>query len=590
MNKKFLTILRLLLTAAFTGLFAFAVYGSDDGVISYRFDDVEGFVSGSGVDGVTFDSAVTRGSTVKTLKGEYYYNYAEFKNDGYNIINRAITFYVPGNCDIYITACSSNSLNCYLCVNGCDNCVVTPEIETFKRSWTGSAGNTYLRAEPYLTLDDYAKIRIFSIVVVPQKTYSSLGDDEEIYWNFGDFESKTITEEYTESDLTIYASEDKYVDIITDEKDTEAGFRYYKSLDLKDSGSNSYRSVSFFAYPDSDIYITAYHSGSSEKRTLYFTNEYCSAFYDDDGVSQDIAVGSSASLYQITYNGTGETVYLRSADSSVRICDIRIVKHDEGDTTIVENGSWNFTDYAVQTFTTETDLDGLTVIPGRGSYIISSDPVKYLKLLYGPYNTAGKISLRIGDSTGSDKYRSNKTISIKLKSSAYTGSMYVVDKYGNLITKFNFTNETATYNFTYDGYSKDLIFYPRTETAYIYEISVEDTDEYFGEVYETASVAAGETYSYFCTVYNLENVEENIYIVSYNQDALEVEYVGYGDEAGSYGNIQTGENITVVSNSNGFLEFKVSGDFKNWSGILALVEFEALSTGNTTIGFDYYKG
>lgn len=600
MKQKILLLLQFIGILIIMSLINFTVYGSTEDTIRYRFDDVDDFLEGADIGGLTFDSAVTRSSSIKMLKGERYENYVEFKNDGNDIISKAISFKVPGNCSIYITACASNSKNCHLVVNNAGSKIATPAIQTFIYNYTGNAGTLNIYIEPYSNVDDFAKIRIFDIAIVPNKTYSSLDEDEEIYWSFDEFSfdgisSGTITSDYTESGLTIHASDDKDVSVVKSEKDTEAGFRYYSAVDLNGSGNSRYRSFSFFAYPDSDIFITAYHTGSSsEGRTLYFTNDYGMTFYDDAGTNQDVTVNSTATLSKVSYNGNGETVHFCSSDSAIRICDIRVVRKEENDTSIIENGSWNFSSFSSGAYTAETTLNGLTVTPGRGASIIMAGAeagyTKYLKLYYAPYQNAAKMKFTIGDSTGSDKYRTNKIISITLKGSSHSGSMYVVDKYGRLITKFDFTTELATYNLRYDGYSQDLIFYPRTETAYVYELTVKDEDKYFGEVFDTASITKGKTYTYFCTAYNIDDVADKVYVVSYNQNALKVKYVGYGDETKTYNNVVIGDNITIISNTNGFLEFKVDEDFENWSGILALVEFEALSTGDTTIGFDYYKG
>ena len=99
----------------------------------------------------------------------------------------------------------------------------------------------------------------------------------------------------------------------------------------------------------------------------------------------------------------------------------------------------------------------------------------------------------------------------------------------------------------------------------------------------TANV--GRKNTFYLSVRNIISKSDHIYEVKYDPAIYKVLEIGLGAKEKTDLNIKISNDISVVSNNDGILEFKVKSTGKNWSGILTSVTFEAISSGSTDVEF-----
>lgn len=104
------------------------------------------------------------------------------------------------------------------------------------------------------------------------------------------------------------------------------------------------------------------------------------------------------------------------------------------------------------------------------------------------------------------------------------------------------------------------------------------------------NVNKDENISYLLIGENIKGQDNYTYTLEYDNTALRVTEIGYGNkEIPTMYNIKVSEEITIIQNDKGKLSFKVNGNEKNWSGIIAEINFTGLKTiNNTEIKFNKY--
>ncbi len=128
-------------------------------------------------------------------------------------------------------------------------------------------------------------------------------------------ENTTFTEDYQTGDFTIKATADKTV-VISDDKASYGGENFSKRIDLKGSGLESYRSISFKV--NQNVLIKVIGKGGTTAREL--------ALSDGGGVPLSMQkFGSTAVLGEYTYETNSEkTLYLYSTNSGISIYKIEV--------------------------------------------------------------------------------------------------------------------------------------------------------------------------------------------------------------------------------------------------------------------------
>ena len=100
------------------------------------------------------------------------------------------------------------------------------------------------------------------------------------------------------------------------------------------------------------------------------------------------------------------------------------------------------------------------------------------------------------------------------------------------------------------------------------------------------TIKANNEYNYVLTSEGNQFMKAVIYTITYDASKIKINSIcNEGKEKESFG-IIVDKDINIISNSNGVLKFKVNKSDKNWSGILANLNFTALTDGETTIKFN----
>ncbi len=104
---------------------------------------------------------------------------------------------------------------------------------------------------------------------------------------------------------------------------------------------------------------------------------------------------------------------------------------------------------------------------------------------------------------------------------------------------------------------------------------------------KSINVTEGETYKYTLTAANVPYSDMIPFSITYDDSILKLKSLGLhlGEIDGEM--VVTDDNIEIVSNKDGVIKFYVTKvKEKNWSGVVASIEFEGISSGQTQIVFD----
>ncbi len=95
----------------------------------------------------------------------------------------------------------------------------------------------------------------------------------------------------------------------------------------------------------------------------------------------------------------------------------------------------------------------------------------------------------------------------------------------------------------------------------------------------------GQKDTFYLSVNNIINKSDYTYELKYDPAFYKVAEVGLGTKEKTSLDIKISDDISIVSNTNGLLRFRVNSIGRNWSGILTAVTLEGIKSGSTSIEF-----
>ena len=511
-------------------------------------------------------------------------------NSGY------LKFYVNGNTDIHIFGASKSNkearnITIYSDATKKSANVLMSETDDYKYEYRGSAGYIYLYTSG-------KGVRIYSVTAKDYNAseYASMKEGEKKSWDFGAYYSQysSINQNTNINGLMVYANASETISCAAHSTKGKYGDEREGYLDFSGTGTRTGRYISFPVPENSDIYISAKSSSNKENRTMLVRNKYYGLpntnlskklFDSEDVECSYMEVGGTVDTYKVSYYGTGEDFVLSSLDSGIRIYRIIIVPRIYKST---EAKEWNISssNFAVGSYPNNT-IDSL----GLYNTVIGSCNINgYTKracIHSGIYQGAGKLKFKVADSSGTRGDKTKRTISVTANTSNPGTLLVATNSEGYVLGSYVLGTDIKDYTFDYTGTYDEIsiyTYYPRNSSSkdsYIYKI-----DNGKGEIAgpndttRTINVTQGEKYQYFFTAENVNAGSYN-YKITYNPDALTVEYIGYGDGS----NVYSAQGINIVKNSNGEIIYNIDNNYSNWSGITTSVIFRAKSTGSTKIDF-----
>lgn len=569
------------------------------------FANVSKITEDTEIDGLTLHNGISMRESVKLFKGtklsRYLYLYHSTDINKYSV-----SFHINGNCTIYILGRSdgvdARKTDFYFAKSGSTKSLYIGDPTGYKLEYDGDyATDVYINS----VQDD---IRIYSIAVVEYgDEYEALEEGTSYYWDFtnanasGPYTVQTdlaATNDATRF-LTINATSEKDVESYSGET-TDSGYRFYRGLSLKGTGSKYYRSVAFDVPKNSDIYITA--RCSSYTTNLYVTNRYECDIEDYDGILQEskIPLSDKTQTYRIRYRGDGERIYLKSEFSAVRLYKIEVASPSNK---IINDQSCVFGEYddlVVGKVLYNTSVDNIQIMSNssRTASVVAGTEANYNKainLKSSYFNEASKIIFEVSDSSGHDTTavnRAERVIRIKAKGDNTNTRLILGNEYGYVYGCYTLESGLKEYVFNYNGgYEKLYLFTHALDSSHnnteIYSISTSDL-QIGGPITYSQNYTAGLTYKFNFTVDNLPNTEEYYYSIKYDDSKLSLLNIGkdYNNS-----NIITDSNIQIISNKPGEIKFRVLNlNDNNWSGLLSSAVFSAKTSGNSVIKFTTIRG
>lgn len=103
---------------------------------------------------------------------------------------------------------------------------------------------------------------------------------------------------------------------------------------------------------------------------------------------------------------------------------------------------------------------------------------------------------------------------------------------------------------------------------------------------KTIDLKKDNTYEFVLTSEGGHYAKAVIYALTYDSSKVKIYSMATTSDTKSILGITVDSDMEIISNSNGVLKFKVNRTDKDWSGILANLQFTALSDGQTTIKFN----
>ncbi|MDO4299816.1 MAG: hypothetical protein Q4D26_00265 [Clostridia bacterium] len=311
-------------------------------------------------------------------------------------------------------------------------------------------------------------------------------------------------------------------------------------------------------------------------------------------ISDDfINVGDKIETYKISYYGDGEDFMIGSEDSGIKIYKVSVVPRVNK---IIDYKIWdisNNSSFALGEYKNNI-IEGMEIINATVESNTNTGNKKAIHIKSRAYGDAGggKIKINVSDSSGKRGVAVKRTITIKASSKLNGMKVILISSDDFIIGSADLTTTPADYKFDYTGSYDSIYVYSyyshncSSEGAYIYSIDNGDSGPIGPEDMEkTISVVRNQSYRYFMTCNNIHNVSAMKYTIVYNPDALRITKIGENPNhiytTGTYVNYDP--SITIISNVEGVLSFKISSDNKEWSGILCPVEFTAKSTGSTRV-------
>ncbi len=604
MKRLFLGLITILLFCAISVSIAAASERTwcfmDDEFADIEYGTLESDVT---VDGLTISKNMKMVKVSKNVRN------VEFTKAIYtyvsgNTSNGYIKFYVNGDTDIHVLACDETeygtSYGIYLWMyseaSGESTGLTIKELNDYVYEYRGDAGYIYLYSND---VSDYLRLFRISAKDYDESEYESLEDGEKIEWDFDDYSSlKGSIAENTEIDgLNVYATDTYPVEIGSSSIYSEYGNTGMYYVNLMGSGQYDSRFISFAVPENSDIYVTARSSDGESERQLIVRNTYFGKpdtnleemdFSMSKLLDTYVNVTGDLDTYKISYYGSGEDFVLNSADSGIRIYKITIVPRID---TVISKKEWNIStnsNFAVGSYS-DTTVDGLYMYNAAVEECSIDDYSKRIYMKSGLYTggKATKLKFNVSDSSGERGSRTERTISVTANTNTEGTIMALVNAEDYLIGCVELSTDITEYQFTYNGTYDEICvytYYPhnaQTAYSYIYKLDNGKSDITGPDDTErTVSVTKGQEYQYYFVANNI-STDGFTYKITYNADALNVKYVGYGNGSDDYST----EGLNIIENSDGIIEYTIDKSYDNWSGVTVSVIFEAKSTGNTTIGY-----
>lgn len=541
------------------------------------------------IDGLTANKGIRFTNSLRLITGVKLNNYAEL-NKSSDYKTNSLKFYVNGTSKIYLIGKSNNETSTrriavYSEATKKTEYVNVDEARGYCYTYKGGAGYIYIYS-PDNT------IRLYSLAV---EDFDEEEEIDTIYkkWDFSalykdmiNTETRgTINTNVEHDGIYLYGTQTKPMEVISNESTSKNGYRYSYGVNLNGSGTDTYRTIGFDVGVYADIYITARSSGT-DNRQLYVTNKYyCDLESDMEG--NTITVTPDIDTYKIQYYGSGERIFIRSADDDIRIITI-VVKYREGgsaDEHPFEPD--NISELTVGSSITDKTVNGyqITGVNRRYPTVIASNVGEYTKavrLISGEhFNKTSKIAFDVGTSDGSKNYYPNRKIRVKAKANATQNvnlRLVLGNEYGLVVDSKPMTNELTEYVFDYKG-NKDRLYlfvfggYSQ-DTADIYSISKTDVNYYTDE--KTITVTRDQNGEGRCilSVDNVPDLSQYVYKLNYNKN--ELQYVGCEKITGTGSDSLALNNFSVINSSSGYVTFSAaySTEKYNWSGIIGNVKFK----------------
>lgn len=525
------------------------------------------------------------GTGVNHIRGEEVYNYALLSKTTNYKSTGSISFYTKTSVDIYILAHTANNNYTRPLSIISDKMGAKPmtqyiyEADCYHFSYTGSDSRIYIYAP-----GDNIKIYRIAIVERDSSDYDQL--PEERIWNFSESDIQGTFYKHTYyKGMDIFADEAEPVTVSYNSVRTNEGFGYYYNLSLTGDGNSSHRSVAFGVDSYSYVYITARVPAEGQTRQLIVTNKY-GAEISTDLDSSYIDVDDSIKVYKFRYDGRGEKIYLRSADSQIRIYQIAVKHRIRTETEDVVLG---FETMSPGTVLNDYNTDNVNISSPYQSSTVVSDPIEgYSNALSlyanGAYEKAGKIGFKMPDSSH-NYFGAPRLISITAKGKGK--KLHIANKYGYIYKSFDLSEEPHIYTYKYDEAGDYIYFYSNgSGSVEIYNIMSNDTD-YIDDSEDNSyyiDFKAGEKVYVYLTAENVSALNRYNYSVTYNSAYLGNPDITFGPD------IEDPSADSTVEYKDGELTFSLDNSPKqNWSGIIGVLTFKAINDGSNTIYFDIYK-
>lgn len=559
------------------------------------------------VNGLTLGNGLEKNQSKRKMRN-LWHNMSVYTPEGGSKTKGFLKFYVSGNTDIHITGASKDNNNArkltiYSEADGSSSYIDMKDYDDYKYEYRGKAGYIYLYTEG-------SGVRIFGVAAknYDPAEYAPMAENEKREWDFKDYYRSDFIKSNTVMDgLTVAATENKNVEMgMNYNKKTVYGKLYDGFLNLKGTGNADSRYISFSVPENSDIYITARSSDGASERYLIARNKYygitdtdmekevidkiVNGYGDENDYNTFLRVNGEINTYKISYYGKGDEFYLYSYDSGIKLYNITIVPRINKTTA---NKVWDISgngSFAVGSYN-DTKIDSLRLCNVNVEQCNIGGYNKRLSIRSGIQNDAKGIKFNVSDSSQTRGQRVKRTITIKASGESDGAQLILVNSENYLIGMAKVSKDIGEYKFEYTGSYDELCIYGyynenvSSMRLYIYSLDngvisansgPEDTEK-------TISVVKGQKYRYFLTCNNIKDISALKYKINYNDSAISIKKLGENPTVYYDNGLYYDSCIKEVLNENGVLTFKMNNANKNWSGILCPIEFEAKSTGNTTI-------
>ncbi|MCI8805401.1 MAG: hypothetical protein HFE59_05805 [Clostridiales bacterium] len=353
-------------------------------------------------------------------------------------------------------------------------------------------------------------------------------------------ENTTFTADYVTGDFTIKATADKSV-MISDNKVSYGGESFSKRIDLRGTGSESYRSISFKV--NQNVLIKVIGKGGTPARGL--------ALSDGGGVPLSTQeFGSTADLGEYTYETDSEkTLYLYSRNSGISIYKIEVWatggsggSEETTTETTTENVTENTTESVTETKAPDYSLD---LGDANAGEISENTTVGNINVLANPQNkvivtdvnevyngTEYKKALSLTSNgsvnAGALNIKVPGTCIIKIAAKG-GGTLVIEDNGGGLMEQPILADGISYYAFNYNNGEGDVYIYAKDLSQNILIYSVDVFSSYskfslsgFGAGKITGGGSVSESSPSYAKVSNAKELDTVLYAIQSGKSNVKV--------------------------------------------------------------------